>query len=146
MRAAKQSRGRLKPPEITLSNSQGEILDGDTASFGQAVQDGPPRQSADVSYIVMSAIFTSPNAQFAWPGVILIFAPTPLQPRFSGAGLLLNTKRLLSLNLSLRVTRAQFSDMLRMLEAKRLKDIHFTVEEQADGSWPINSWTVEVKR
>jgi hypothetical protein len=27
-----------------------------------------------------------------------------------------------------------------MLEAKRLKHFHFTVEEGADGSWPVHSW------
>jgi hypothetical protein len=27
-----------------------------------------------------------------------------------------------------------------MLEAKRLKDFHFTVEEYADGPWPVGSW------
>jgi hypothetical protein len=48
----------------------------------------------------------------------------------AGAGPLLSSKRLLSLNLSLKVTRTQFSDLLRMLEANRLKDLHFTVEEK----------------
>jgi hypothetical protein len=30
--------------------------------------------------------------------------------------------------------------MLRMLEAKRLKDLHFTVEDGANDSWPVFSW------
>jgi hypothetical protein len=44
------------------------------------------------------------------------------------------------------VTRAQFSDMHRMLEANRLKDLHFTVEEETDGSWPVHSWGIQVKK
>ena len=36
--------------------------------------------------------------------------------------------------------------VLRMLEANRLKDIHFMVEEEAYGSWPVHSWTIQVKR
>lgn len=44
-----------------------------------------------------------------------------------------------SIHLSLVVARGQFSDMLRMLEAKRLKDLHFTVEDGAHGSWPVFS-------
>ena len=91
------------------------------------------------------SVFTSPNAQFAWPGVILIFPPTPTKTKFSGAGLLLSSKRLLSLNLSLKVTRAHFSDVLRMLEANRLKDLHFTVDEETDGSWRVHSWGIQVK-
>ena len=136
----------LTPPEVRPGDWQGEILDGYTISFGQAMQDGPPRRSVEFSYIVTPAVFTSPNAQFAWPGIILVFAPTPIKPKFSGAGLLLSSKRLLSLNLSLKVTRAQFSDMHRMLEANRLKDLHFTVEEEADGSWPVHSWGIQVKK
>jgi hypothetical protein len=145
MRSAKSKRELVKPPVIRPGNWQGEVLKGYTVSFGQAVQEGPPRQSVEVSYIVTPAIFTAPDAQFAWPGIILIFAPTPIQPKFSGAGLLLCAKRLLSLNLSLKVTRAQLSDILRMLEANRLKELHFTVEEETDGSWPVHSWTVQAK-
>jgi hypothetical protein len=38
------------------------------------------------------------------------------------------------------VTRGQFSDMLRMLEAGRLKEFRFALEDEAEGSWPIHSW------
>lgn len=55
-------------------------------------------------------------------------------------GHLFKAEHLPSLHLSLQVTRGQFSDMLRMLEAKRLKDIHFTVEDGANDSWPVFSW------
>jgi hypothetical protein len=146
MRPAKQKRKLVKPPVVGPGNWQGEILDGYIVSFGQAVQDGSPRRSVEFSYIVMPAVFTSPNAQFAWPGIVLILAPTPMKAKFSGAGLLLSSKRLLSLNLSLKVTRAQFSDMLRMLEANRLKDLHFTVEEGANGSWPVHTWGIQIKK
>ena len=146
MRSAKQKRTLVKPPLIGPGNWHGEILGGYTVSFGQAVQDGPPRRSVEFSYIVMPAVFTSPEARFAWPGIVLIFAPTPIKAKFSVAGLLLRAKRLLSLNLSLKVTRVQFSDMLRMLEGNRLKDLHFTVEEGTDGSWPVHSWTIQVKK
>ena len=123
-----------------------KYLDGYTVSFGQAVQNGPPRRSVEFSYIIMPAVFTSPEAQFACPGVILILAPTPMKPESTDAGRLFSSQRLLSLSLSLRVTREQFSDLLRMLEANRLKDLHFTLEDEADGSWPVHSWGIQVKR
>lgn len=97
--------------------------------------------SVEFSYIVMPAAFTSPDARFTWPGVVLIFAPTPMKPEPSDAGLLLRAKHFPSLNLALQVTREQFSNMLRMLEANRLKELHFTVEaERKSGSWPVHSW------
>jgi hypothetical protein len=130
---------------IEPGNWQGEILDGYTVSFGQAVQHGPPRRSVEFSYITMSAVLTSPEARFAWP-VIMVFVPTPIKPEWSDAGRLLSSQRLLSLGLSLRVTREQFSDLLRMLEASRLKDLHFTLEDEANGSWPVHSWGIQVKR
>jgi hypothetical protein len=116
MPSATHERRTMKPPAIGPGNWQGEILDGYTVSLGQVVQDHPPRRSVEFSYIVVPAVFTSLKAQFAWPGVILIFAPTPMKTEFHDAGHLLSAKRLLSLSLSLRVTREQFSDMLRMLE------------------------------
>ena len=146
MRSAKPKRELVRPPVVGPGNWQSEILGGYTVSFGQAAQEGPPRRSVEFSYIIMQAIFTSPEARFAWPGVIMIFAPTPIKAKFSGAGLLLSAKRLLSLNLSLKVTRVQFSDMLRMLEANRLKDLHFTVEEGANGSWPVHTWGIQIKK
>lgn len=146
MPRATKKRTFLNPPEVRPGNWQGEILDGYTVSFGQAVQSGPPRRSVEFSYIVTPAVFTSPNAQFAWPGIVLIFTPTPMKPEASDAGLLLSAKRLPSLNLSLQVTREQFSDMLRMIEANRLKSFHFTVEEEKEsGSWPVHSWGIEIK-
>jgi hypothetical protein len=43
-------------------------------------------------------------------------------------------------------TREQFSDMLRLLEANRLKDLNFTVEEGADGPWPVNTSGIQIKK
>jgi hypothetical protein len=42
-------------------------------------------------------------------------------------------------SLHLLLMAGRFSDMLRMLEVKRLQDLHFTVENEADGSWPVFS-------
>jgi len=30
--------------------------------------------------------------------------------------------------------------MLRLLEANRLNDFHFTVEDETDGTWLLHSW------
>ncbi|OMI09267.1 hypothetical protein BSN85_17185 [Bradyrhizobium brasilense] len=146
MPRATKKRPVINPPEVEPGSWQGELLDGHTVSFGQAVQDGPPRRSVEFSYIVIPAVFTPPKARFVWPGAIMIFAPTPMKPESLDAGRLLSSQRLLSLSLSLRVTRGQFSDLLRMLEASRLKDLHFTLEDETDGSWPVHSWGVQVKR
>ena len=127
-------------PDLKSGNWRGEILGGCTVNFGQVVQPGPPRQSVEFTYMIMPAAFTMPEVRFTWPGVIMIMTPTPMKTEFSEAGHLLKAEHLPSLNLSLVVTRGQFSDMLRMLEAKRLKDFHFTVEDGADGSWPVFSW------
>jgi len=67
MRHARKKRPFLNPPEVKAGNWQGAILDGCTISFGQAVQDGPPRRSVEFSYIVMPAPFIPPEAQFTWP-------------------------------------------------------------------------------
>ena len=81
-----------------------------------------------------------PETRFTWPGVIMIMTPTPIRTDFPDAGCLFKAEHLPSLHLSLEVTRGQFSDMLRMLETSRLKDFHFTLEDEADGSWPVYSW------
>jgi hypothetical protein len=112
MRAAKK-RPFLNPPEVRPGNWRGEILGGRTVNFGQTVQLGPPRRSIGFSYLVIPAIFTPQEARFTWPGVILIFAPTPMKTVSPHAGHLVSGEHLLSLSLSLEVTRAQFSDMLR---------------------------------
>jgi len=136
----KRKRPTLKLPEIQPGNWRGEILRSCTASFGQVVQPGPPRRSVEFTYVIMPGALTMPEARFTWPGVIMIMTPTPMKTEFPDAGRLFRTEHFGSLNLSLEVTRGQFSDMLRMLEAKRLKDFHFTLEDEAEDSWPIYSW------
>jgi hypothetical protein len=32
-----------------------------------------------------------------------------------------------------------------MFEANKLRDIHFAIEDKADGSWPVHSWGIQVK-
>ncbi|EGE59913.1 hypothetical protein RHECNPAF_1780014 [Rhizobium etli CNPAF512] len=81
-----------------------------------------------------------PEPRFIWPGIIMIMTPTPMKTEFRDAGSLFKSDGLVSLSLSLEVTRDQVSDMLRMLEAKRLKNFHFTVEQGTGDSWPIRSW------
>jgi hypothetical protein len=63
-----------------------------------------------------------------------------MKTEFPDAGHLFRGEQLPSLSLSLEVTRGQFSDLLRSLEARRLKNFHFTVENGADGTWPISNW------
>ena len=132
----------LKLPDVRAGNWSGEILGGCTVNFGQVVQPGPPRQSVEFTYVVMPAAFTMPEVRFTWPGVIMILTPTPMKTEFLDAGHLFKAENLPSLNLSLVVTRGQFSDMLRMLEAKRLRTFHFGVEDGTNGSWPVFSWSM----
>lgn len=72
----------------------------------------------------------------------MIMTPTPMKTEFPDAGHLLKAEHLPTLHLTLQVTRGQFSDMLKMFEVKRLKDLHFTVEDGANGSWPVFSWGI----
>jgi hypothetical protein len=130
----------FKLPDVRPGNWRGEILGGGTLNFGQVVQPGPPRQSVEFTYMIMPSALTMPEPHFTWPGVVMIVAPTPMKTEFPDAGRLLRAEHLPTLSLSLEVTRAQFSDILKMLGAKRLKDFHFTVEEGSDGSWPVHSW------
>lgn len=130
----------LKLPGVKPGNWRGEILGGCTVNFGQVVQPDLPRRSIEFTYMIMPGAFTMPKVRFIWPGVIMIITPTPLKTEFPDAGYLFKAEPLPSLHLSIEVTRGQFSDMLRMLEAKRLKDFHFTLGDETNGSWPIYSW------
>jgi hypothetical protein len=104
------------------------------------MQMAPPQQSVESTYMIMPSALTMPDLRFTWPGIVMIVTPAPMKTELPDAGRLLRAKHLPTLSLSLEVTRAQFSDMLRMLELKRLKEFHFTVEKGSDGSWPIHSW------
>jgi hypothetical protein len=140
MSRLRKTRSPFKLPDVTPGNWRGELLGGCTLNFGQVVQEGPPRQSVEFTYMIMSSVLTMPEPHFTWPGIVMIVTPTPMKTERPDAGHLLRAKDLPTLSLLLEVTRAQFSDMLRMLESKRLKDFHFTVEKGANGSWPIHSW------
>jgi hypothetical protein len=139
MTVRKKGRGFRLPP-IVAGEWRGEIVGAPGINFGQVVQPGPPRQSVEFSYIVLPAALIMPNAAFRWPGVIMIMAPTPMKTEFPDAGALFQSDGLPSLSLSLEVTRAQFSDMLPRIEARRFKDFHFAVEEKVKDSWPLRSW------
>ncbi|MER8766430.1 hypothetical protein [Mesorhizobium sp. M0968] len=131
---------RLKLPPIVAGEWRGEIVAPASVNFGQVVQPGPPRQSVEFTYVILPATLIMPDAAFRWPGIVMIMAPTPLKTEFPDAGTLFPADRLPSLSLSLQVTRAQFSDMLPRIEARRFKDFYFTVEEASEGSWPVRSW------
>jgi hypothetical protein len=137
-RAAKKPAG-LKIPDVRPGNWRGEIVGGISLNFGQVVQAGPPRQSVEFTYMIMPAALTMLEASFTWPGIVMIMTPTPMKIEFPNAGSLL-AEHMPSLSLSMEVTRAQFSDMLRMLEAKRVRNFHFTLEDKMAGSWPVHSW------
>jgi hypothetical protein len=90
--------------------------------------------------MIIPAAFTMPEPHFTWPGIIMMMAPTPMKTDLPDAGHLFTAEHLPTLHLSLEVTRNQFSDVLRMLEAKRLRSFDFTLEDAADGTWPVHSW------
>lgn len=136
-----QTKGKFQLPPIVPGNWRGEIVGLGSVNLGQVVQPGPPRQSVEFSYIILPASLLMPTPQFRWPGVVMIMAPTPMKTTFTDAGELFPGKGLPSLHLSLQVTREQFSDMLRQLEARRIKDFQFTVEAGSEGDvWAVHSW------
>jgi hypothetical protein len=140
MKGARRNTQAPKLPGIKPGTWRGEIVGACTVNFGHVVQDGPPRRSVEFSYIIMPAAFSMKDAGFTWPGIVALFAPTPMKRGITDAGCLIQMKGLPSLTLSLEVSREQFSDMARMLEAKRPKAFHFTIEDGMEGSWPVHSW------
>jgi hypothetical protein len=132
----------FKLPDIVAGDWRGEIAGSASVNLGQAVQDGPPRQSVEFSYVILPAMLIMPEGRFTWPGVVMIMAPTPLKTDCEDAGSLFKAPNLPSLTLALDVTRAQFSDVVRMLEAKRLKHFHFTLEAERGKAWPVRSWGI----
>jgi hypothetical protein len=133
-------RQKLKLPEIKLGSWTGEIVGSCSVSFGHHVQPGAPQQCVEFTWMIMPAMLTMPEPRFTWPGVIMIFVPTPLKTDFADAGHLIRGQGLLSFALTLEVTRAQFSDMLGMMKRKRLKEFHFTIGEAVEDGWPVSSW------
>lgn len=132
-----QAKSKFTLPPVAPGDWEGEIFGGGSVNLGQVVQPGPPRQSVEFSYIVLPA--SSPR--FRWPGVVMIMAPTPMKTDVADAGVLFANKGLPSLHLSLDVTRAQFSDLLRLLEAQRFRTFRFTIEaSKRENAWPVHSW------
>ncbi|MEE4013465.1 hypothetical protein V1T76_15440 [Roseibium sp. FZY0029] len=121
---------------------KGEVIGISSVYFGQEVQDGPPRQSVEFSYVILSAALKHHDADEIWPATIAVVAPTPLKPEVQDAGFFHQTANFPLLNLELNVTRPQFSDLVRSFENGIPKNLHFTVEKKADGLWPIRSWGI----
>ncbi len=143
MARSTHKRGQFRLPSIQPGDWHGEILPGGSVNLGQTIQEGPPRRTVELSYITLPASMHSANRDFRWPGVIMIMAPTPMRVLQSDAGALLKSEDNPSLMLSLEVTRGQFADMLRLLEAKRLQTLHFSIEAPSEaeiGRWSIRSW------
>jgi hypothetical protein len=130
----------LNLPDIVPGAWNGELVGGVSVSFGQVVQKGSPPLSVEFSQIIASVALAMPDGRFTWPGVLFVMAPTPMKPESPDAGMLLKSNPLPALCLSLDVTRAQFSDMLRSFEARRIRRFHFTVGEVRGKSWPVTSW------
>lgn len=128
-------------PAILPGSWKGDLLGAASVNFGQEVQPGPPRQSIEFTYAIMPVSLTGPGSSFAWPGILAIFVPNPLNSDSPDAGTLSSTGALPALHLTLDVTRVQFSDMLPFLDTGQLKAFHFTVEDRRDdGHWPLRSW------
>jgi hypothetical protein len=135
-------RKKLCEPElrsIVTGRWEGEILGSAQANFGQERQPGPPPFSMEFTWMTIPAGLIAPGGA-RWLGVIIIMTPPRLKKEDGRAGMLLKNSELPSLMVSLVVGREQYSDMLRLLEAKRFKSFHFTVEEPDGKRWPIRSW------
>lgn len=87
-----------------------------------------------------AALLVPPDKKLRSPGIVTCWAPMPMKTEFPDAGLMFRSEPSASFCLSLEVTRPQFSDMVRALDAGRFKAFYFTVEESGVNSWPINSW------
>jgi hypothetical protein len=75
-----------------------------------------------------------------WLGVLILMIPSRLKKEDGRAGMLLKNSELPSLMVSLVAGREQYSDILRLLEAKRFRSFHLTVEDPEGKIWPIRSW------
>jgi hypothetical protein len=128
----------LREPELIAGCWEGEILGSAQAYFGQERQPGPPPFSIELSWMTIPAGLFAPGGA-RWLGV-LIMAPSRLKKEDGRAEMLLMNSELPSLMVSLVVGREQYSDMLRLLDAKRFRSFHLTVEEPDGKTWPIRSW------
>lgn len=141
------SREPFQLPPVTPGEWKGEIVGTGSVNIGQVVQHEPSRRSVEFSYIILPALLDMPSPKFQWPSTVMIFAPTPMKAVYEDAGSLINASHMPMLTLALDVTREQFSDILRLHEARRLQAFHFTVEAQRDDdphSWPVHGWGMSV--
>ena len=133
-------------PPVTPGEWKGEIVGRGSANIGQVVQHEPSRRSVEFSYIILPALLDMPSPKVRWPCTV-IMAPTPMKAVYEDAGSLIKAGDKPLLTLALDVTREQFSDILRLHEARRLQAFHFTVEAQRGDdphSWPIHGWGMSV--
>ncbi|MBO6894289.1 MAG: hypothetical protein JJ866_20265 [Roseibium sp.] len=125
---------------IVAGNWLGEIVGIGSVHFGQEVQDGPPRQSVEFSYVILSASVKREGDDILWPATIMLIAPTFMKTAECDAGYLHEVDGIPMVNMSLNVTRPQFSDMLSAFDRGLPKDFHFTLEDGVDEVWPVRSW------
>ncbi|EFO30178.1 conserved hypothetical protein [Roseibium sp. TrichSKD4] len=135
-----QSRRAIEPGDWT-----GEIVGISSIQFGQQVQDGPPKQTVEFSYMILTATIKKDGDDFRWPATVMIIAPTQLAKDRRSAGYFQQEHRARLLSMTISVTRAQFSDMLRSFELGLPKDFYFSIEEGVDGVWALQSWGITTR-
>lgn len=135
----------LKLPSVVAGDWSGEIVGAPSVNFGQVVAPGfaPPLRRVHLHDPASHA-----NHAELWvhvAGRCHDHGTDVDKKDFPDAGAPFPASRLLSLSLSLEVTRGQFSDMLLRAEARRFKDFQFTLDEGSEGFWPVRSWGMGVQ-
>ncbi|MGX1496686.1 hypothetical protein ACSSV1_001722 [Labrenzia sp. MBR-25] len=127
-------------PVVTPGNWTGDVVEISAVHFGQEVQDGPPRQTMEFSYVVLSVLLKKEEDDFWWPTAVMITAPTKKMTARCDAGYLHQVRGTSHLSMSLGVSRAQFSDMLRSFDHGLPTGLYFILEDGVDAVWPVRSW------
>lgn len=125
-------------PRLTTGDWRGEFVGGGSLSYGQIDQPGPPLHVVEFSYIVAPIIVRSPENR-EWGGVVMIMAPPRGEPLLT-AGDVLQGPSGPTIHLSLNANRAQFSDVVRHLEAGHLKGLRFTLVPADEGKIRLSGW------
>ena len=141
MKPKEKQSHRLRLPALESGDWRGEVAGSCSVNFGQTVQNGPTRQVTEFTYIVVPALLTMPEDRFTWPAVVMIMVSSPRKENSDDVGFLFKAPNRLSLSLGFDVTRSQFSDLIPMLDAKRIKNFHFTLGAERDAEWPVRSWS-----
>jgi hypothetical protein len=139
MTARRKKPREAEAPSVMPGSWEGELLGNVQAYFGQERQPGPPPFAIEFSWMTIPVGLVM-QSRARWLGVLIIMTPARLKSGDGRAGMLLKNPELPSLTLSLEVGREQYSDMLRLIEAKRFRHFHFTVEEFDGKTWPLRSW------